>query len=241
MKYGIQLYSCRDAVKANMEDTLKRLSEIGYKKVETAGLFDHTPEEVRAMLDKYGLEATSTHTAWESLANNFDETVRLHKIIGANTVIIPGFDYYSCRENLDNMIEFMNYIQPKLKAEGLALAYHNHSDEFLPTDYGAYVHKELEEKTTVDFEIDTYWAFNAGVNPIETLERLKDRVHFVHIKDGFLGGKGVPLGRGEAPVAEVYAKALELGMQLVVESETQDPDGITEADICFKFLKAQEK
>ena len=61
-------------------------------------------------------------------------------------------------------------------------------------------------------------------------------------KEGMKGtGKGKPLGLGEAPVAEVYAKAVALGLQMVVESETQDPDGLTEAKICFDYLKSLEK
>ena len=51
---------------------------------------------------------------------------------------------------------------------------------------------------------------------------------------------GTPLGMGTAPVAEVYAKAVEMGLPMVVESETLTPDGITEAQICIDYLKSQE-
>ncbi|MBQ8208267.1 MAG: sugar phosphate isomerase/epimerase [Clostridia bacterium] len=242
MDYSIQLYSCRDAMKENMEATLKKIAEIGYTLVEPAGFFDHTAEEFKAMIDNYGLKVSGTHTGWPALDDeNFDATVKFHKTIGTQNIIIPGFGFGENREQLEDFIAFVNKVQPKLEAEGMKLAYHNHSGEFIPTVYGAMVHKEIEERTNVDFEIDTYWAFNAGLDPVETLERLKNRVHFIHIKDGFMGGKGKPLGLGEAPVAAVYEKALELGMQMVVESETQDPDGLTEAEICFKYLKSLEK
>ncbi len=249
MDYSIQLYSCRDAMKADMEGTLKRIAEIGYKLVETAGFFDRTAEEFKAIIDNYGLKVSSTHTGWQALdKDNFDATVKFHKTIGTRDIIIPGFGFGESREQLDNFIKFVNEVQPKLEAEGMRLAYHNHSAEFVPTSYGAMVEEELAEKTNVDFEIDTFWAFNAGLDPVATLEKYKDRLHFIHVKDGFMGAdhtastaKGMPLGMGEAPVPAVYAKALELGVQMVVESETQTPDGLTEAEICFKYLKSLEK
>ena len=49
------------------------------------------------------------------------------------------------------------------------------------------------------------------------------------------------LGMGEAPVAAVYAKARELGIQMVVESETCKPSGMEEARICIEYLHTLEK
>ena len=60
--------------------------------------------------------------------------------------------------------------------------------------------------------------------------------------------------KGESPVVIVIivdatnlsrslfftTQLLELGIPMVVESETLKPDGITEAAICFDFLKKQE-
>ncbi|MGN1250402.1 MAG: hypothetical protein ACI4XW_10040, partial [Candidatus Spyradocola sp.] len=70
---------------------------------------------------------------------------------------------------------------------------------------------------------------------------LKDRVNVIHIKDGLDNREGKPLGMGTAPVADVYRKAVEMNIPMVVESETLTPDGLTEAKICIEFLKAQEK
>ena len=69
------------------------------------------------------------------------------------------------------------------------------------------------------------------------MERLKDRISVIHLKDGFKGGKGIPLGEGTAPVLAVMEKAKELGIVMVVESETLTPDGPTEVAKCAEFLK----
>ena len=78
--------------------------------------------------------------------------------------------------------------------------------------------------------------------PSEALmERLRDRLKVIHIKDGDAQGNGTPLGMGTAPVAEVYQKAIEFGIPMVVESETCKPDGMTEARICIEYLRSLEK
>ena len=76
---------------------------------------------------------------------------------------------------------------------------------------------------------------------VATITRLKDRVHVIHLKDGLRNGHGFALGEGEAPVAAVREKAIELGMHMVVESETLQPDGISEVTRCFNYLKSLEK
>ena len=55
MEYGIQMYSVRDLTKESLDEALRQVAELGYKFIEFAGFFGHTAEEVKGMLDKYGL------------------------------------------------------------------------------------------------------------------------------------------------------------------------------------------
>lgn len=240
MEYGIQMYSVRDLTKVNLDEALRQVSELGYKFVEFAGFFDHSAEEVKAMLDKYGLCVSGTHTGINEVAEHFEETVAYHKTIGNKNIIVPGADL-SNQEKLDAFIKTVNEFQPKLAAEGISLGYHNHSHEFRPNVDGSMIHDQLVYRTNLNIEIDTYWAYVGMGHPIELMERLKDRIHVIHIKDGSADGHGTPLGLGTAPVAEVYNKAIEMGVPMVVESETCQPDGMTEAKICIEYLKSLEK
>lgn len=240
MEYGLQMYSLRDITGSDLDGALAAVAGIGYKFVEFAGFFGHPAENVRAMLDKYGLEVSGTHTGWQEVANNFDETVRYHKTIGNKNIIVPGADL-GTKAKIDAFIAMYNEFAPKLKAEGISFGYHNHSHEFVPTDEGFEIHKYLEEHCAIEFEIDTFWAFNAGRDPVEMLRRLKDRVRVIHLKDGFKGGKGMSLGSGEAPVAAVRDTAIELGMKMVVESEGLEPTGIEEVTRCFTYLESLDE
>lgn len=238
MEYGLQLYSVRDFTEKDLAFTLEQVAKIGYKYVEFAGFFGHSAEEVKDMLEKNGLMVSGTHSGLADLENDFAGTVKYHHTIGNTNYIIPGAPWQTAAE-LDDTIAKLNKFQPMLAAEGITLAYHNHHGEFLPNADGQIAHEEMEKRTSVQFEIDTYWAYVAGKDPVEVITRLQDRVNVIHLKDGLQSGEGFALGEGTAPVADVYAKAKELGMRMVVESENLKPDGISEVTRCFEYLKKQ--
>ena len=240
MNYGLQLYSVRDAMEKDVESTLAKVAEIGYKYVEFAGFFGHPAEEIKGWLDKYGLICTGTHTGYEEIFNNTDACIEYHKVIGCNTIIIPWYSFAG-EAAVDDFNEKIKAIRPKLDAAGMTLGYHNHAHEFKMAEDGFVPYCWLECKTDIRLEVDTYWAFVAKTDPAKVLERLGSRLCAVHVKDGLAdGSQGKPLGQGEAPVAQVVAKAKELGLLMVVESENLQPDGLTEAETCFKYLKSIE-
>ena len=59
-KIGLQLYGVRDKMEKDMDATLKAVKEMGYECVEFAGYFDKTPDEIKAMLEKYNKGARCT-------------------------------------------------------------------------------------------------------------------------------------------------------------------------------------
>ena len=241
MDYGLQLYSVRDQMKANMEETLSAVAALGYKAVEFAGFFGQDAETVAAWLKKYGLRVSGTHTgAGELTPDKLEETIAYHKAIGNKNIIIPGHDT-STKEKLDAFIDLVNDVQPKLAAAGINLGYHNHSHEFLLRADGIRVHDELWNRTDLFFEIDTYCAYVAGRDPVAMQKEKAARVPVIHLKDGDLCHVGKSLGEGFAPVAAVRETAKALGMYMVVESEGQQPDGLSEVGRCIRYLAELEK
>ena len=87
-KIGIQLYTVRDQMKADFEGTLAHVAEIGYKEVEFAGYFDHTPADVRAILDRHGLSAPSTHIALGEI-DAWKASLDTAKAIGHEYIVVP--------------------------------------------------------------------------------------------------------------------------------------------------------
>ena len=236
MNYGLQLYSVRDSASKDMDKTLREVAAMGYEFVEFAGFFNHPAEEIREMLEKYNLKVSGTHSPASGITpENIEESIRYHKIIGCENYIIPGADLKTGRK-LSNFIALVNEAIPVFEAEGMKLHFHNHFSEFQPNEDGRYAHYELEKKTKINFEIDTYWSFFAGRDTLALLDRLKDRISVIHLKDG-IGRAGKALGEGNAPVLDVIAKAKELNLAMVVESEGLDPSGLEEVARCMEFLK----
>lgn len=242
-EYGLQLYSVKSFVEADYADALEKVAGQGYKFVEPAGFFGKTAEEFNALLIKNGLTLSGTHSDWTALRDNYEETLAFHKAIKNPRYIIPwaGLD---TAEKIENFCNFVNEVQPKLAAEGISLQYHNHSGEFLPNKDGLIPEDELAARTNIMFEIDTYWAYRAGRDPIAVMESLKGRIDCIHVKDGTME-KGLPLGMGTAPVKAVYEYAVKNGLTMVVENEpdkdsTLPFDAMGGAKVCIDYLKSLE-
>ena len=238
MEYGLQLYSVRDLAEQNWEEAVRQVAALGYAFVEPAGFFGRDAAQVKDTIAACGVRLSGTHTGLNDLLTDYEGTVAFHKAIGNRYYIIPGHDL-STREKLDAFIADVNRLQPMLAEEGIALCYHNHAHEFHPNEDGLVIYDELLARTALKLEIDTYWAFVGGKDPVALMEELKDRLCFIHIKDGHADGKGTPLGMGEAPIRAVWEKAVALNIPMVVESETLTPDGMTEAKICLEWLNKQ--
>ena len=237
ISYGIQLYSVRDAMGKDVFSTLESIAQMGYKYGEFAGFFGHSAIDVKNMLSQTGLTCSGTHSGFEDLRpSRIMQTLEYHKAISNPYYIIPGADLQSL-EKIADFCNVINFAKPILAAEGIRLGYHNHSHEFALMPWGSTIHSELEKRTDIDFEIDTYWAFKAGVDPVALMQRLKDRIGVIHLKDGFSDGRGTPLGKGEAPLERIIDHAIANGITMVVESETLTPSGLCEAQMCMDFLK----
>src|SRR5262249_57472787 len=90
---GVQLYTVRDSMKTDFEGTIAKVAAIGYKEVEFAGYFDHSPKDVRAILDKHGLAAPSCHVGYDVVEKKWPETLEAAKIVGHSYVTYPWIDH----------------------------------------------------------------------------------------------------------------------------------------------------
>ena len=241
MNYGLQMYSVRDVTEKDLRGALAQVAALGYENVEFAGFFGHSGEEVAGWLKELGLRASGTHTGLNALEEDFEGVVACHKALGCDLVIVPYADAKTEAE-ADALIEKMKDFQKRLAAEGLRLGYHNHAHEFKAIEGDASLMERFFTQTELLLQLDTFWVYAAGEDPAAWMERTaaEGRLPVIHIKDGFADGEGVPLGKGTAPVKEVYEKAIELNVPMVVESETLTPSGMEEARICIDYLKSLE-
>jgi hypothetical protein len=86
---GLQLYTLRDMMAVSVPATLKLVSAVGYKEVETAGYFEHSPQEFRKMLDGEGLTSPSAHIRLDLFDKSLNQVIDTAKEIGHEYVVIP--------------------------------------------------------------------------------------------------------------------------------------------------------
>ncbi len=212
---AIQLYSVRDAMQADFEGTLKKVSELGYQGVEFAGLFGHSAAEVKDLCAKYNLTPISAHVPLVDLLKDTAATLAIYKEIGCEYVAIPYVteERRPGAEKFAETLEDMKMIGEECVKLGLTLVYHNHDFEFVKVDgeIGLDVIYNTVPAELLKTEIDTCWANVGGVDPAKYILKYTDRAPIVHLKDL----SGVPNGRLYALIGldedkEVEASTFEL-------------------------------
>jgi len=91
-KIGLQLYTVRDAMKTDFDGTLAKVAATGYREVEFAGYFDHSPKGVKASLDRVGLVSPSAHFDNSYLGDKWPGVLESAKVIGQQYVVCSFID-----------------------------------------------------------------------------------------------------------------------------------------------------
>src|SRR5271165_7104533 len=84
---GLQLYSVRDVLPKDYDGTLRQIAALGYREVEAAGFFGHSPAEVKQAMNQAGLNCVSAHYPLKDLLPKVDETVQYGKDLGLKCVV----------------------------------------------------------------------------------------------------------------------------------------------------------
>lgn len=117
------------------------------------------------------------HTDLGSLERNLQSVIDEAISFKTNYLVITGmyrFDY-SNKSELENLVSRLNNVGKILHEKGLELLYHNHNVEFKRLEDGQLVYEYLMQKLNpnyVNFELDTYWAIDAGVNVYDLSEKI---------------------------------------------------------------------
>ena len=243
------------ATQAKLEEVLRRLSEMGYRKVEPFTFNGLTAAEFKALLDKYRLKAPSRHgdVSITNFARTLADSKTLRqKYVGSGGFPTPGIGSYE--HTLATAI-VMNELGRRSVRNGTGKFYgHNHQQEFR-TKYTDPVTGELKsawqilvENTDpryVTFQLDVLWATDGGADPVTLLERYGKRIFSLHVKDGInvaapVNATPVPIGQGEI-VFEPILRAAEGHVRYYIYE--QDPpfgdpnfDPFASAQAGFNYL-----
>ncbi|MGG7462992.1 MULTISPECIES: sugar phosphate isomerase/epimerase family protein [unclassified Plantibacter] len=255
---ALQLYSVRDALSDDVDQTLGRVAAIGFTAVELYGLARFGAQYETA-LAAHGLTAPSVHAALVDADQSaaLDAAERL----GVTTVIEPKTDpaRWTDAAEIDRIAESLNAAAELADRRGMRVGYHNHDGELLGrvpdrsgADASAGAVARADTVTGLDhlvyrldprvvLEVDVYWAAVAGQDVAALLSRHASRVAFVHVKDGPLDGDVIgqrPAGEGDVPLAAALDAVPELEFA-VVEFDAYAGDVFEGIAVGRRFLTAR--
>lgn len=202
MKVGIQLYSVRQAMEKDPIGILKKVGDAGYKYIEVAnhhmdkdsGIgFGVPAKEMRKILDDYGIGLVGTHL-FPFVEDALERVLEYQAEVGCKRIGYANSVFPNGMEDVKARCEEMNRVGEKSRAYGIQFYYHNHFQEYQKFE-GKTVMQHMRDNTEPDlvaFELDTYWAARGGVDPVEAMAELGDRLILLHQKD-FTKGANVPI------------------------------------------------
>ncbi len=212
MDIGVQIYSVRNELNEDLEETISAIANLGYSCIEAYGLgmdgkfFRHyTPEEFNAIVTDTGMYIASVHTSYFT-HEEADIFINAALAMNTNHIVIPYLEE-SKREDYRAIAENLNKIGELSSSAGLRFGYHNHDFEFILTSNDRVPMDILINETDADkvsFQADLYWVRKAGVDPLEFIKKYPGRFLSYHVKDADNNLDQTTVGEGIIPFAEIF-------------------------------------
>lgn len=239
-KLAVQLYTLREEMSKDLEGTLEKVAELGYKGVEFAGFFDRSADQLKGLLDRLELDVIGSHTPLESLVGDLKNVIEYNKKIGNKYIICPWAKVETL-EDLQGLIDNLAKIAKEVKESGMELLYHNHDHEFVKLD-GIYALDRIWAafpNLEVKSELDTYWVHHAGLKASEYIRENLGRIALLHLKDG-IGSVPCAIGEGDAPIQDVLDAARECGFEwIIVENDNPVPNGLDDITRSMRNIQSR--
>jgi sugar phosphate isomerase/epimerase len=231
---GIQLYTINEAMRSDPAGSLKRLRQIGFQEVESAGFGNLSAKQFRGLLDDAGLTCPSAHLQFDvdnlgpafedahALGAKFAVSGMMRSVVLGKSAPKDGLKTGISLDEAKRTAELSNRIGEAAKRAGLQFGYHNHNFEFADVGGGVTGYDLLLKQTDpqlVKFEIDCGWMIFAGHDPVEYFRKYPQRFPMIHVKDflprasGDTGMKGAELGHGTVDYKPIFAAGAKAGLQ----------------------------
>ncbi|MCH7411124.1 sugar phosphate isomerase/epimerase [Belliella sp. DSM 111904] len=241
--FGIQLWSVKEDMMKDPKATITALAGYGYKQIESCNLgkgifWGMKNTAFKQLMDDLGTEIIASHT---NTFENLEQQAKEAGEIGMKYLINPFVGPQKSMDDFKRLADEFNKQGQICKDNGLKFAYHNHGYTFDELD-GELPQQYLLENTDpelVSFELDLYWVYTAGEDPIKWLEKYPNRFPLGHVKDRIKDAEKSQLeastliGEGSMDYIKIINSGKSKGMEyFIVEQEKFD--GVTPMEAAEK-------
>src|SRR6266403_1869359 len=217
---GLELYSVRNALKQDLEGTVRAVAQMGYQCVEFyAPYFDWTEpqtKEMKKLLDDLGVRCYSTHNSSSYFTpENLTKARDMNLILGSKYVVMSSSQPKPGLDGWKEVADTLNSTAEQLESSGLKTGYHNHELEFTPVDGKRPI--EILAKNTkpsIMLQLDIGTCLKAGSDPVAWIHANPGRIRSLHLKEWSpepAKGYTVLFGEGAAPWKTIFEAAESTG------------------------------
>ena len=235
-RIGLELYTVRDLLPKDYEGTLQKVAEMGYKEVEPGTDYANMePKAFRAMLDRLGLSAPSTHVG-ATEGPGLEKQLEGFRIMGIRYTEISGGGAEGGKapteESVKRTAQQANKHGEIARQFGMKILIHNHTMEFQPFEGSTRCPYDVllaeTDPSLVAMQLDIGWASVAGQNILEMFQKHPGRFELWHVKDARgiklmtpqmrqserqRSAALVPVGLGEVDYKSIFAAAGQAGLK----------------------------
>jgi Sugar phosphate isomerases/epimerases len=224
----------------NYVSVLKKLADMGYTGVESAGFkdgqfYNTSPATFKKNVESVGMKVISSHASKtlskEELASgDFSESLKwwesciaAHKEAGMKYIVTPWLDVPKTKADLATEVKYLNEIGKLCRKAGIQYGYHNHAHEFTKVEDEVMLDYMLEhtDPENVFFEMDVYWTVIGKASPVDYFKKYPGRFTTLHIKDhreigqsGMVGFDAIFANTDVAGVKYIFVELEELSKDL---------------------------
>lgn len=242
---GLQVWSLRETAKTDLPGSLDLIKSYGITEIEANGTPPIPVEEYAKLIKDRGLKAVGAHFGYDFLVKDTATAVKNAKVLGlkyAATAWIPHDNKVGITAaQAHQAAADFNKVGAAFRAAGVQFAWHCHGFEFVPlADAGGKTAFEIIVSETkpenLELEMDVFWVFHAGQDPVKLLKQYSGRWTLLHVKDirkgavtGLSSGHAAPIdnvtvGTGQIDWPAVLKAAEENGTKhFFIEDETPTP------------------
>src|SRR5258708_24763551 len=246
---GLELYSVREALKLDLEGTVRAVAQLGYSSVEFYAPYcawtEAQTKQMRKLLDDLGVRCYSTHNDEKYFsAENINRARDMNLILGSKYMVMAYSEPKSGLDGWKAIADELNASAEKLEPSGLKAGYHNHQAEWKPVEGQRPIEilaKNTKPSVMLRLEVGT--CLEAGSDPVAWIRANAGRIHSLHLKDWSpdpaIGYKAL-FGEGNADWKNIFAAAESVGgvEYYLLEQEGSRFGELETAKRCLQAYKA---
>jgi sugar phosphate isomerase/epimerase len=220
---GLQLWTIREMAERDLASALMQVRDIGCEAIEVFGDGPAFFDDMRTALQTSGMPCCSAHVPFSALRNDLPRIIAGLQSIGCASAVVPAFSK-GLRDTHPKALQLaidLNRIGERLRAAGIAFAYHNEDYDFAPLDESTLwqILVDNTDASLVQLQLDVFTATLMGADPINMMRTHGRRITSLHVCD-MREGKYVPVGQGTLDWPALLSAASQTAAQwLIVEHD----------------------